>query len=77
MKDKLTSLVSINDLKDLEYGNAAITPQQRLAIRNFDRYRYKILTSIRSEEKFHAEFQRLQAMANLSGYEEFLKEEYC
>ena len=77
MEDKLTSLISINDLKDLEYAEASITPQQRLAIRNFDRYRYKVLTAIRSEEKFHAEFQRLQAMANLSHYEEFLKESYC
>jgi len=77
MNLKLVSMVTINDLKELEYNKSDITPQQRLSIRNFDRFRYQTLTHITSEEKFHEEFQRLQVLANLNNYEEFLKDEYC
>ncbi|MEQ8324912.1 MAG: hypothetical protein RIC15_01960 [Vicingaceae bacterium] len=77
MKEKLGALISINDLKDLEYKETGLSPQQRLAIKNFDRYRYRMLTSVASEAQFHEEFQRLQVMSNLSSYEEFLKDEYC
>lgn len=77
MNEKLVSMVTINDLKELEYSESELTPQQRLAIRNFDRFRYKTLTSVKSETKFHKEFQRLQVLANLNSYEEFLKDEYC
>ena len=68
--------VSINDLKDLEFNGKVLTPQQRLAIRNFDRHRFRILSGIKNEEKFHAEFQKLQVQANLSDYSEFLSESY-
>lgn len=76
MKDKVVKLLSINELKELEYSSSNLTPQQRLAIKNFDRYRFKVLTSIKSEEVFHKEFQRLQVFSNLSNYEDFLKDEY-
>ena len=76
MKDKVVKLLSINELKELEYSSSELTPQQRLAIKNFDRYRFKVLTSIKSEEVFHKEFQRLQVFSNLSNYEDFLKDEY-
>ena len=77
MKEKLVSMITINDLKELEYGESELTPQHRLAIRNFDRFRYKTLTSVKSENHFHKEFQRLQVLANLNSFEEFLKDEYC
>jgi hypothetical protein len=77
MKEKIVSMVTIHDLKELEYGESELTPQHRLAIKNFDRYRFKTLTSAKSESKFHQEFQRLQVLANLNNFEEFLKEEYC
>ena len=76
MEEKLVSHKTINDLKELEYEDSNISPQERLAIRNFDRYRYRILTSSKSEKKFHEDFQRLQVLANLSNYEEFLKDDY-
>ena len=76
MKEKLVSMITINDLKELEYAESDLTPQQRLAIRNFDRFRYQTLTGITSENKFHEEFQRLQVLANLNSFEEFLKEDY-
>lgn len=72
----MVSHTTINDLKEIEYEDSTINPQQRLAIRNFDRYRYKILTSVKSENEFHEEFQRLQVLANLSNYEEFLKDDF-
>ena len=77
MNEKLVSMITINDLKEHEFGESDITPQQRLAIRNFDRFRFNTLTNAKSEDKFHEDFQRLQVMANLNNYEEFLKDEYC
>lgn len=76
MKDKVVKLLTINELKEIESSSSDLTPQQRLAIKNFDRYRFNILTSIKSEELFQREFQRLQVLSNLSNYEDFLKDEY-
>ena len=68
--------VTISDLKELDKNDADLSPQQRLAIKNFDRYRFKILTGIRTEDKFHLEFQRLQSLSKLTDFQEFLKDEY-
>ncbi len=76
-KHTIGGSISINDLRDLEFNKEDITPRQRLAIRNFERYRLKVLNDCRNENAFHKNFQQLQVMANLSPYEEFLKEEYC
>ena len=46
------------------------------SLKNFDRHRYKVLTAIRNEEKFHSAFQQLQVEANLNNFEDFLKDEY-
>jgi len=66
---------SINDLRELEYNNELET-KQRLALKNFDRYRISELNSQISEENFHKKYMQLQVMANLSPFEEFLKEDY-
>jgi len=76
MVDKIKKLISINDLKDLEYSKSDLTPQQRLAIKNFDRFRFKTLSSVENEDEFHRAFHQLQVHANLTNYEEFLKDEY-
>ena len=68
--------VTINDLKELEQNDVELSPQQRLAIKNFERYKFTSLSGIKKEDKFHKEFQRIQSLANLSKYEEFLKEKY-
>ncbi len=68
--------VTIKDLKEIDERISTLTPQHRLAMKNFDRYRFKILSGIKNEDQFHLEFQRLQTLANLSNYEEFLKDEY-
>ena len=33
---------SINDLRDKEFNGKELTPQQRLALKNFDRYRISV-----------------------------------
>lgn len=69
--------LSINDLKDIEFHDEKdLSPQQRLAIKNFERHRITELNKQRSETLFHDKYMQLQAMANLMPYEEFLKEEY-
>lgn len=67
---------SINDLRDLEYNGVGLSPQQRLAVKNYDRYRISVLNSQVNEEDFHKAYMKLQVLANLSPYQEFLKEEY-
>jgi hypothetical protein len=72
----IKNFTSINDLRDLEYNSIDLTPNQRLAIKNYDRYRITELNKQSSENKFHNKYMQLQVMANLSPYEEFLKEDY-
>jgi len=72
----IKSFVSINDLRELEYQDVDLTPSQRLALKNFDRYRISELNKQTSEQQFHNKYMQLQVMANLSSFEEFLKEEY-
>ncbi len=62
---------SVNDLRELEYNNILLETNQRLALKNFDRYRITELNKQTSEEKFHAKYRQLQVMANLSPFEEF------
>ena len=73
---KETKPISINDLKEIENGDGVLSPQQRLAIKNFERHRFKTLSVIKSEEKFHLAFRQLQIQANLTDYTEFLKDQY-
>ena len=68
--------LTISDLKVMEGSNKDLTPQQHLAIKNFERYRFKTLSGIKKEDRFHQECQRLQSMAKLMSFEEFLKDEY-
>lgn len=75
-KSLINGVVSINDLRDLEYKGIELTPQQRLALKNFDRYRINELNKQTSEKHFHKRYLQLQVMANLTPYDEFLKEAY-
>jgi len=75
-KSLINGEISINDLRDLEYKGIELTPQQRLALKNFDRYRINQLNSQTTEQKFHKKYLQLQVMANLTPFEEFLKETY-
>lgn len=75
-KKSLRSFLSINDLKEKEYSNEDLSHEQRNALKNFDRYRISQLNNQPSEKAFQCKYLQLQAMANLSPYSEFLKEEY-
>ncbi len=75
-KSNIKSFLTINDLRDKDFSNKDLTPQERVAIKNFDRYRIIELNKQTSEDKFHNKYMQLQVMANLTPYEEFLKEEY-
>jgi hypothetical protein len=74
--DSFESLVTINDIRDLDYSNQDLSTQQRLALKNFDRYRISELNRQFSEDDFHKKYMQLQVMANLTPYNEFLKEGY-
>ena len=75
-KPGIKDFSSINDLREKDYKNVALLPNERLAIKNFDRYRIAELNKQTSENKFHNKYMQLQVMANLSPFEEFLKEDY-
>ena len=72
----IKGFISINDLRELEYNDSELKPHQRLALKNFDRYRITELNRQKTEKEFHNKYMQLQVMANLSSFEEFLKEEY-
>ena len=74
---KSTGLVtSINDLRDKEFGGNKLTPEEKAALANFDRYRINVLNAQVEEEKFHYTYRQLQVIANLSDWREFLKVEF-
>lgn len=75
-KSSIIDFFSINDLREKDYKDLSLLPNERLAIKNFDRYRIAELNKQTSENKFHNKYMQLQVMANLSPFEEFLKEDY-
>jgi len=76
IKSTIKDHFSINDLRERDYKNIDLTTNERLALKNYDRYRISELNKQPSEDKFHNRYMQLQVMANLSPYEEFLKEDY-
>lgn len=70
-------VTSINDLRDKEFSGNKLSADERLAIANFDRYRITVLNAEENEEIFHQKYRKLQVIANLSDWQEFLKPEYC
>jgi hypothetical protein len=75
-KSRFKDFLTINDLRDKDYTNQNLSPNERLALKNFDRYRIAELNKQRSENDFHAKYLQLQVMSNLNPYDEFLKESY-
>lgn len=75
-KSNLKDFFSINDLREKDYKDIDLLPNERLAIKNFDRYRINELNKQPSESMFHNKYMQLQVMANLTPYQEFLKEDY-
>lgn len=75
-KNLMGEMVTINDLKEKEFNQEELTPQQRLALKNFDRYRITQLNAQKSEVAFQKKYFQLQVASKLTSYEEFLKEEF-
>jgi hypothetical protein len=73
---KIKIFCSINDLREKDFDQLEMSTNERLAIKNYDRYRISELNKQTSEQRFHNRYLQLQVMANLSPYEEFLKESY-
>ena len=67
---------SINDLREKEFNGEKLGKKEKLALMSFDKYRIAILNKQESENDFHKKYLELQAMANLTPFEEFLKESY-
>ena len=69
-------VISINDLRDKEFSGIKLSPEERFALSNFDKYRINILNSQENEDAYHQHYRQLQVIANLSDWKEFIKEEY-
>jgi len=68
-------VASINDLRDKEYSGLRLTPEERFALSNFDKYRINVLNSQGDKDKFHYKYRQLQVIANLSDWREFLSKD--
>jgi hypothetical protein len=75
-KKEIGGEVSVNDLRDREFSGQRLSPEEKQALNNFDRYRIRILNSSSDEEIFHNNYRQLQVIANLGDWREFLKEDY-
>ena len=71
----ILDIVTINDLRDREQSGH-LSEQEKTALSNYERYRIKKLNEALDEEDFHNKYKLLQALANLSPYDEFLGEKY-
>jgi hypothetical protein len=75
-KVDLGGLPSINDLRENEFNNEPLTPKEKQALANFDRFRINELNAQTDDMAFHQRYRELQVMANMYDFEEFLKEKY-
>jgi hypothetical protein len=70
-----TSLTnSINDIRDKEFSGAKLSSEERFALSNFDKYRIKVLNSQENDEAFHEAYRKIQVIANLGDWRDFLNE---
>ena len=75
-KSLITDDLTISDLREMDFDGKGLTHDQKRALYNFDRYRLWVLNLQETEKKFHKKYIELQAMSNLSPFQEFLKEDY-
>ena len=74
-KTAFDAIISINDLREKHEGGP-LNDEEKTALLNYDNYRIRNLNSATDEEDFHSKYRLLQVLANLSPYQEFLKENY-
>jgi len=75
-KSAQTLTTSINDLRDKEFSGQRLSAEERFALANFDKYRLKTLNAQEDEQAFHETYRKIQVIANLGDWREFLKEDY-
>lgn len=68
-------VVSINDLRDKEFSGARLSAEEKFALSNFDKYRISILNAQENEDTFHQHYRQLQVIANLSPWQEFMRDD--
>jgi len=66
---------SINDIRDKEFSGEKLSSEERFALSNFDKYRIKVLNSQINDEAFHEAYRKIQVIANLGDWHDFLNEE--
>lgn len=76
LKESLGVGLSINDLREKEFNGLSLSGEERLALKNFDKFRISELNKQQSDMDFHKRYRELQVMANLGDYKEFLNEKY-
>jgi hypothetical protein len=74
-KSTRTLTNSINDLRDKEFSGEKLSSEEKFALSNFDKYRIKVLNSQESEEAFHEAYRKIQVIANLGDWRDFLNED--
>ncbi len=74
-KTAFDTIISINDLRE-KHEEGPLNNEEKTALLNYDNYRIRNLNSATDEEDFHSKYRLLQVLANLSPYQEFLKEKY-
>lgn len=77
LNKKNTGLVtSVNDLRNKELSGVKLNHEEKAALSNFDRYRISVLNAEENEDAFHLKYRQLQVIANLSDWQDFLKEDF-
>src|ERR1041385_2091661 len=66
---------SINDIRDKEFSGEKLSSEERFALSNFDKYRIKVLNSQDNEAAFHEAYRKIQVIANLGDWRDFLNED--
>lgn len=65
---------SINDLRDKEFSGQKLSSEEKFALSNFDKYRIRVLNSQKNEEAFHEAYRKIQVIANLGDWHDFLND---
>ena len=75
-KTKRSLTNSINDVRDKEFSGEKLSSEEKYALSNFDKYRLRILNSQPTDEAFHEAYRKIQVIANLGDWHDFLSEEF-
>lgn len=67
--------ISINDLREKYFRGEALSKKESDALKRFEQFQLQILSEEKDEQIFHKKYLKLQVMANLSPFEDFLNED--